>query len=124
MALSQQIPLPFSVAMAEAMAAHQATLFAQELSLSKVMMEGDCLQVVSALNSKVNCNTLYGKVVEETCHQASKFHFCSFNHVHRGGNKLAHTLATRAVSLADLDVWIEELLLIWRVYSKLIFLNL
>ena len=109
MALSQQIPLPFSVAMAEAMAAHQATLFAQELSFSKVMMEGDCLQVVSALNSKVNCNTLYGNVVEETRHQASKFHFCSFNHVHRGGNKLARTLVGKAVSLADLDVWVGEL---------------
>ena len=104
MALSQQIPLTFSVAMAEAMAAHQATLFAQELSFSKVMMEGDCLQVVSALNSKVNCNTLYGNVVEETRHQASKFNFCSFNHVHRGGNKLARTLVRKAISLANLDV--------------------
>ena len=109
MALSQQIPLPFSMAMAEAMAAHPATLFAQELSFSKVMMEGDCLQVVSALNSKVNCNTLYGNVVEETRHQASKFHFCSFNHVHWGGNKLAHTLVGKAVSLADLDGWVGEL---------------
>ena len=42
-ALSQRIPLPFSVEMAEAMAARQATLFVQEMSLSKVMMEGDCL---------------------------------------------------------------------------------
>ena len=109
MALSQQIPLPFSMAMAEAMAAHPATLFAQELSFSKVMMEGDCLQVVSALNSKVNCNTLYGNVVEETRHQACKFHFCRFTHVRRGGNKLAHALARRAVSSADLDVWVEEL---------------
>ena len=67
--------LSSSVAMAEAMVAHQATLFVQELSLSKVMMESDCLQVVLALNSKVNCNTLYGNVLEETRHQASKFHF-------------------------------------------------
>ena len=29
-------------------------------------MEGDCLWVVSALNSMVGCNTLYGNVVEET----------------------------------------------------------
>ena len=26
-----------------------------------------------------------------------------------GGNKLAHALARRAVSSADLDVWVEEL---------------
>ena len=27
----------------------------------------------------------------------------------RGGNKLAHALARRAVSFAGLDVWVEEL---------------
>ena len=50
-ALSQRIPLPFSVEMVEAMATRRATLFAQELSLSKVMLEDDCHKVVSALNS-------------------------------------------------------------------------
>ena len=80
-ALSQRILLPFSVEMAEAMAARRALLFAQELSLYKVMMEGDCLRVVSALNSSVSCNTMYGNVVEETRCQVSKFHFCSFSHV-------------------------------------------
>ena len=39
---------------------------------------------------------------------ASSF-FCSFSHVHRGGNRLAHALARRAVSSAGLDVWVEEL---------------
>ena len=27
----------------------------------------------------------------------------------RGGNKLAHVLARRAVSSADLDIWVEKL---------------
>ena len=95
--------------MAEATATRRATLFAQELSLSKVMMEGDCLRVVSALNSRVSYNTLYGNMIEETHHQACQFHFCKFIHVCRGGNKLAHTLTRRAVSSVDLDVWLEEL---------------
>ena len=69
-----------------------------------MMLEGDCLKVVSALNSKDCCNTLYGNVVEETRHQACKFHFCRFTHVRPGGNKLAHALVRRAVSSADLDV--------------------
>ena len=60
MALSQRIPLPFSVEMVEAMATRRATLFAQELSLSKVMLEDDCHKVVSALNSKDCCNTCMG----------------------------------------------------------------
>ena len=90
--LSQRTPIPFPVKMAEAMAACRALIFAQELSLSMVMMEGDCLRVVSALNSSVNCNTLYRNVVEETHCQACQFHFCRFIHVRRGGNKLAHAL--------------------------------
>jgi len=60
-------------------------------------MEGDCLRVVSALNSSASCNTMYGNVVEETRRQVSKFLFCSFSHVRRGGNKLAHALARRAI---------------------------
>ena len=108
-ALSQRIPLPFSMEMAKAMAARRALLFAQGPSLYKVMMKGDYLRVVSALNSSVSCNTMYGNVVEETRRQVCKFHFCSFSHVHRGGNKLAQSLARRAVSSVGLDVWVEEL---------------
>ncbi|KAK7860553.1 hypothetical protein CFP56_036752 [Quercus suber] len=52
-ALSQRIPLPLPVEMAEAMAARRAVLFVQELCLSKVLVEGDCLRVVSALNSSL-----------------------------------------------------------------------
>ena len=95
--------------MAEAMTARRAILFAQELSLSKVLLEGDCLRVVSALYSRAYCNTLYGNMVEETRHQACKFLFCRFSHVRRGGNKFAHALARSAISSADLDVWVEDL---------------
>lgn len=69
-ALSQRIPLPFLVEMAKAMAACAVALIEQEMCLSKVMMEGDCLRVVSALNSMVGCNNLYGNVVKETRQQA------------------------------------------------------
>ena len=55
--------------MAEVMAACRAVVFAQELSLSKVVVGDDCLWVVSALNASVCYNTLYGNVVEETCRQ-------------------------------------------------------
>ena len=37
------------------------------------------------------------------------FRLCSFHHVKREGNKLAHSLARRAVLSADVDVWVEEL---------------
>ena len=80
-ALSQRIPLPLSVEMAEAMAVRRAVLFVQEMCLSKVLVEGDCLRVVSALNSSVCCKTLYGNVIEESRRQASQFQACMFIHV-------------------------------------------
>ena len=106
-ALSQRIPLLLSVEMAEAMAVRRAVLFVQEMCLSKVLVEGDCLRVVSAMNSLVCCNTLYGNVIEESRCQANQFQACKFIHVRRGGNKLVHALARRAVSSADFNVWVE-----------------
>ena len=44
--LSQKIPLPHSMEMAEALAARRAVVFAQELCLANVLVEGDCLRVV------------------------------------------------------------------------------
>ena len=35
---------------------------------------------------------------------------CMFQHVKRDGNRLAHSLAKKAVLSADLEVWIEDLL--------------
>lgn len=80
-ALSQRIPLPHSMELAGALAACRAVVFAQEMSLFKVLVEGDFLRVVSALRASTGCHTLYGNIVEDTHHLASQFQFCSFSHV-------------------------------------------
>ena len=108
-ALSQKIPLPHSVELAEALAAHRAVVFVQEISIFKVLVEGDCLSVISALRAPVGCHTLYGNIVEDTHRLASHFQSCRFSHVQRRGNMLAHALTKRAVSSVDFDVWVEEL---------------
>ncbi|XP_065638086.1 uncharacterized protein LOC136071113 [Quercus suber] len=108
-ALSQKIALPHSVELAEALAARRAVVFAQELSIANVLVEGDCLKVVSALRDPAGCHTLYGHIVEDTHCLASQFQSYGFSHVRRRGNLLAHALARRAVSSADFDVWVEEL---------------
>ena len=109
-ALSQRIPLPHSVEMVEAMAACRTIVFTQEMSLSKVVVEGDCLRVVSALNASICYNTLYENVIEGTRKQCCQFQHCQFQHVRRRGNMLTHTLAKRVVSFANYNVWVEELL--------------
>lgn len=72
-------------------------------------MERDCLWVVSALNSSISCNTMYGNVIVEAGFQACQFQICRVSHVCRGGNKIAHGLARRAISSAGLDDLVEEL---------------
>ncbi|KAK7825535.1 hypothetical protein CFP56_033028 [Quercus suber] len=109
-ALSQKIGLPRSVEMAEALATRRAVEFARELSLFDVIVEGDYLQVVRALSASGGCNTLYGHIVNETKRLGAGLRYCSYQHVGREGNKLAHCLARRAASAADIDVWVEDLL--------------
>ena len=64
-ALSQKIWSPHSMEMAKALARNRALVFAQELSLSQVVIEGDSLQIVQAVNSQGACLTLCGHVIEE-----------------------------------------------------------
>jgi len=108
-ALSQKIVLPQSIEHAEALAASRAVTFARELSLSKVMFEGDYLRIINAINKKEPCHTLFGHIIEEIWSSTTSLVTCNFQHVRREGNKLAHALARRAVVSADIDVWVEEL---------------
>ena len=52
--------------MAEALAVRRAMVFARELSLFNVILEGDFLQVIQALNYPGHCSTLFGHIIDET----------------------------------------------------------
>ena len=79
--LSQKIGLPHSVETVEALAALRVVVFAKELSVFKVIMEGDCLKVVQALQARECCNTLYGNVIEDAHLQGASMQACHFQHV-------------------------------------------
>lgn len=80
-ALSKKIKLPYSVETAEALAAHRAVTFAKELSIFKVVVEGNCLRVVQALKALDRCKTLYGNVIDDTHRQGVTLQHCQFQHV-------------------------------------------
>ena len=103
-ALSQKISMTQSVELAEALAARRAVTFDMELSLSRVIIEGDFLRVVQALKSLGRCNTLFRHVIEEARSLGEFFQQYQFQHVHRDGNRLAYALAKRAVLSTDIDV--------------------
>ncbi|XP_075654998.1 uncharacterized protein LOC142625188 [Castanea sativa] len=92
-ALSQKIPLPNSIEAVEALVALQAIVFAKELCIFKVVVEGDYLRVVQALKAKERCYTLHGNIIEDARNQSLSLQFCQFQHVRRDGSKLAHVLA-------------------------------
>ena len=95
--------------LAEAMATRRALLFAKELSLFDVEIEGDCARVLAALNMLKRCSTLFGHVIDDCKSLGASLRSCKFSHVRREGNRLAHALARRVVLSADMDVWVESL---------------
>ena len=94
--------------MVEALAARRAVVFAQELCLQAVEVEGDSLKVIQALLAAKPSRTLFGNVITDIHCLVASFNYIFF-HVKREGNKLAHALAHRAVLSANLDVWLEDL---------------
>ena len=102
-ALSQRLRLPGSVDVMEALAACRAIRFAWELNLHHVMIEGDSLRVIQAIIDTRPVQTLYGHIIDEIRLLSSLF-TCSFLHVNRKGNMLAHALARRAVLSTDTEV--------------------
>lgn len=107
-ALNEKVWHPSSVDLVEALAACRAINFAKELSIHQMVVEGDSLWVIQAINDVRPVQTMYGHVVNDIRFLSSSVS-CSFLHVKHKSNKLAHALACRAVSSADTDVWLEDL---------------
>ena len=91
-ALSKRIRLPSSVVLVEALAARRAVSFARKICILRVVVEGDSLQVIKAINTSKSFKAPYGHIFDEIKLLSSSMSCCNFIHVKRRGNKLAHTL--------------------------------
>ena len=107
--LSQQIPLPTTVAQVEALVARRATEFALEIGIDQVIIEGDSEVIYKDLIDPGPSLALHGHLICDILQFASVFSLCTFNTVGRTGNYVAHYLARRAISTHDLNVWMEEM---------------
>ncbi|XP_030941915.1 uncharacterized protein LOC115966927 [Quercus lobata] len=108
-ALSQRVDSIKLVEVAKSLTARRAVVFARELSLFEVIIEGDYLCLIQALQGSGRCNTLFGHITNETKRLGGLLRHCHFQHVQQEGNRLAHGLARRAVLAVDTDVWVEDL---------------
>ena len=106
--LSQQIPLPATVLEVETLAAKRALEFAIEIGAHRVILEGDSTILINALQSTNHSLAHFGQLAEDVKYLASCFRKCMFFHVRRHCNKVAHSLARRALKHPYLLVWMED----------------
>lgn len=106
--LSQQIPLPTTVAQVEASAARRAVEFAQELGITRAIIEGDSEIICNDLLNPSPSLSLHGLLIRDAQVLALSFTSITFAHVSRQGNTVAHSLARMAILSQSLNIWMED----------------
>ena len=86
----------------------RAVVFAVELGITSVVLEGDSDIVYKDLSSTKPSLALHGHIIHDVKQLASYFTCILFTYIHRQGNSVAHALARRAISLPDLNVWMKN----------------
>jgi hypothetical protein len=75
--------------------------FACDEGYSRVIFASDCQSVINRVNAEMMDRSSYGPVIEDVKRIARSFVFCSFKHVYRVVNVVAHNLARRCGFLVD-----------------------
>lgn len=102
--LSQQIPLPTTVAQDEALAARRAIEFAVELGVTRAIIEGDSEIICKDLSNPSPSFALHGLLIQDAQQLALTFTDFSFSHVGRQGNLVTHSLAMREILNQNLNI--------------------
>jgi len=93
---------------AESMGAWQAVVMCCDLRFPLIVLEGDSLIVVSALNKEEPYWSSFGHIIEDIRAKLQNIPSVRVQHVSRDANKVAHVLAKAAVSQMLDNSWIEE----------------
>ena len=94
--LSEQVPLPHTSDIVEALAAAQAISFALELGFSSFILEGDSEVVIKSLKSDEATLSPFGHILNSAKQKTETSCCISFSHIRRLGNSVAHNLAKYA----------------------------
>ena len=84
-------------------------MFAKELSLHEVLLEGDSQIVINALADGRADQSIYGHIIDDILHEAAQLSFTDFIYVNRNCNRVANTLAKKAKSGVEFKVWLEDI---------------
>ncbi|KAL0007322.1 hypothetical protein SO802_008824 [Lithocarpus litseifolius] len=94
---------------AKLLACRRSMEFAVDVGFTKLIIEGDNVNVMQAISSsRINCSLL-GYVVDEIRHLVHCLEWARISFTRRGGNKVAHALAQQVRNSLDNDVyWMED----------------
>jgi ribonuclease HI len=104
-AMCDVIPYIRDPIVAEALAACRAVQFTHDIGAQSVELEGDAREVILALGSSAETDSIVGNLVREARRMLENFPFWRVSHVRRDGNRAAHVLAKFATSQQSHYVW-------------------
>ncbi|KAI8525227.1 hypothetical protein RHMOL_Rhmol13G0213400 [Rhododendron molle] len=89
----------------EAMAARDSLLFAMEMGLESVTIEGDSQQLVQLVQRRKEGHPGVGVLVADIMHILAGFSSAEVSFVRRSGNGVAHSIAQKAVRGLVSSTW-------------------
>ncbi|XP_042939391.1 uncharacterized protein LOC122274416 [Carya illinoinensis] len=99
--LCSSITLNFDPSLGEAVAALKATILCAELGLTHIVLEGDALSVVQAVQNEEENWSAFGMVVRDVKSMLSKVWVWSIHHTPRELNVIAHILTKYALTCSE-----------------------
>lgn len=93
----------------EPVAAMHALDVAASIGLNHVVLEGNALGVIQAINNLDEDMSHGGNIIEEIERKRLCFSLFCAKHVNRSANEAAHRAAEGALLISDFYVWMEEL---------------
>ena len=107
-ALCKKIQAPLGVVEAEAVAHEAGLVFAKDISIHNIILEGDSRIIHNALCETSNPPSSMAAVIQGMQDLCRDFCEVEFSHVRRQCNTSAHLLAKHALGVSNFITWIEE----------------
>ena len=107
-ALFEKIVKPQAAELMEILAARRAVLLSTETGFYNSVFEGDSSTVIKFLQDSNVSHSQGGHILKDILSLSDSFVSCSFSHIGRQRNVVAHALAQRARLSCPLDVWMES----------------
>lgn len=108
MTMSKEVKDVVDSEIIETVAAKEAIDLALMSGFHSIILEGDALSVINAINSKDTNYSPIGVLILEIQQRLGSFSSVSVKHTKRDGNKAAHVAGQISFSISDMLVWVEE----------------